>query len=160
VRVALGDLRPAEGREREIHGAGLVPVLAVAEAHLALIGLLLRCLETGKEVAFAFLLDGGAKLDIAARAEFASLENFMARSQPGAALIASTMSSIPVDFAGQSSPGRKLCPKTKPRKNQGQDHDRTGHTGFQAHGQAHGTFSLNRLGAAAKRKGSRAGSAV
>ena len=32
LRIALGDLRPAERGERDVHGAGLVPVLAVANA--------------------------------------------------------------------------------------------------------------------------------
>jgi hypothetical protein len=69
MRVTPGDLRPAEGCEREKHGAG----------HLALIGPLLWRLEAGPEVAFAFLLDDGAKLDVTAGAVFAGLEHFHRR---------------------------------------------------------------------------------
>src|ERR1700716_3016895 len=75
MRVTLGDYRPAEGRERPIHGAGLVAVLSVADTHLAPIGLLLRRREPRQKVTFAFLLDDGAKLDVAAGAVFAGLEH-------------------------------------------------------------------------------------
>src|SRR6478735_9934702 len=68
LRVALGDLRPAECRERQIHGAGFIPVLPVARAHLALVSPFPRH-AAGHEVRLAFLLDGGAELDIAARGQ-------------------------------------------------------------------------------------------
>jgi large subunit ribosomal protein L20 len=72
--IALGDLRPAERRERDVHGAGLVPVFPVADAHLAGVSRLLRRLQTGEEIALAFLLHGLAQLAITARAECAVLE--------------------------------------------------------------------------------------
>ena len=75
MRVTPGDLRPAERCERKIHGAGLVPVFSVADPHFALIGLLLRRLEPSEKIAFAFLLDDGAKLDVAAGAVRAGLED-------------------------------------------------------------------------------------
>jgi hypothetical protein len=71
----LGDLSPTERRERAVHGAFLVPVFAVANPHLALIGLLLGRCELAEEVALALLFDGGAKLDVAARGVCAVLEH-------------------------------------------------------------------------------------
>ena len=39
ARVTLGHLGPAKCGERQIHGAGLVPVFSVADPHFALIEL-------------------------------------------------------------------------------------------------------------------------
>src|SRR5258707_9588272 len=68
LRIMLGGPCPAERVEREIHGAGLVPVPVVAGLHLLLIGARLRRLELGQEVALAFLLHGVAELDVGAGA--------------------------------------------------------------------------------------------
>src|SRR6185437_9650338 len=95
--VALGDLRPAERRERAIHGAGLVVVFAVTGSHLALIGGLLRRLETAEEIGLAFLLDRRAEQNIAACAVFSNI--FIARSHPGAALMAAMISSCVMDLS-------------------------------------------------------------
>jgi hypothetical protein len=75
--------------------------------------LLLRCLEAAEKLGFAFFFDGGAELDVAARAVFAGFENLHRASQPGEALIASMTSSICVDFAGQSSANAGHIPKVK-----------------------------------------------
>jgi len=49
MRVTLGDHRPAEGRERSVHGSGLVAVFSVTDPHFAPIGLLLRILQASQE---------------------------------------------------------------------------------------------------------------
>src|ERR1700712_2338 len=75
ARVALRNLGAAECGERAIHGAGLVPVFPVADAHLALIRLLLRWLELAEKVAFALALDGCSHSNVTAGAERAVLED-------------------------------------------------------------------------------------
>jgi hypothetical protein len=69
-----GDLRPAEGCERDIHRTGLVAVFSVADLELALTGEIPRRLQVVEKVGFALLLDDGAELKVAACAAFAGLE--------------------------------------------------------------------------------------
>jgi hypothetical protein len=78
----LGDFGSAEGCEPAIHGAGLIPVLAVAGPHLPLIRSLLRRLEPGQEIALTLLFDRGAKPNIPAGAESAGLEQLHRLAAP------------------------------------------------------------------------------
>src|SRR3954462_4163251 len=75
MRVTLGDHRPAEGRERSVHGSGLVAVFSVTDPHFPLIGLLLWILQPSQEIAFALLLDNGAELDVSTRDIFAGFKH-------------------------------------------------------------------------------------
>jgi hypothetical protein len=111
LRAALGDLRPAKGCERERHSARLVSVFAVADRHLALVGLLLRRLEAGEKIALAFPFDGGAKLDVAACAELAGLEHLHRRVTGGRGDDRRDDVVISADFAGQSAAMPGAAPK-------------------------------------------------
>src|ERR1700722_14505483 len=144
TRIALGDLRPAERGERAIHGAGLVLVLSVAGQHLSLIGPLLRCLEAAQEIAFALLFDGGDKVDVAAGAVFAGLEQLHGALASGRG----------VDRVDDFVEGHRFIETDPGERGTGAERKNHGYAGQDGSGD-HRTPSLLKLGASSTERGSR-----